>query len=125
MWQPDTSDLQLYQFEPKRTAGSSRKRPKIEHESSSDDEERSESDRSRLDSSEWCSCGRCMVMPTNRENVCCQEVQNVKKNLSNIKCICEHCNFDPVCLNRDVLRTGLVARSQILRNDLVEPLSNE
>jgi len=80
----------------------------------------------RLTNTLWCSCGCCVIGATAKECVCCQELQQCAQKMEeNTKCITQHPAFEPVCLLRDVLRTALVARNDIRRDNLREPLSNE
>ncbi|XP_033114047.1 P2X purinoceptor 7-like [Anneissia japonica] len=79
---------------------------------------------------EWCECQRCGLMPTAVECLCCHEIGNVvrKMNLGledELKCIVEHFEFEFVCLHPGVIRTALVARHDVRRNQLVDPIPNE
>ena len=57
-----------------------------------------------------CQCGECEVMPTNRECICCSEVETVvnkfQESANDINCITHHEGFDSVCLNVWVLQTA-------------------
>ena len=55
------TDLQPYRFEPERV-------PNPE-----DSESENEEANDRLESTFWCSCERCEIMPTQKECVCCRE----------------------------------------------------
>ena len=55
------ADLQPYRFEPERVPNP--------QDSKSENEEAND----RLKGTFWCSCGRCEIMPTQRERVCCRE----------------------------------------------------
>ena len=50
-----------------------------------------------------CQCGGCVAMATNRESLCCCEIDRIveKKgeNESEIQCIVNHKGFNPVCLD--------------------------
>ncbi|XP_070385089.1 P2X purinoceptor 7-like [Dermacentor albipictus] len=49
---------------------------------------------------EWCTCGRCRPMETNRESVCCREISEVAARLpEGDKCITDHPTFVHPCLN--------------------------
>ena len=50
---------------------------------------------------------------------------NVKRFLRDMKCVWDYGYFDVVSLNRAVLKTRLVAWSEVLREDLVKLLSNK
>ncbi|XP_064646191.1 uncharacterized protein LOC135499376 [Lineus longissimus] len=68
---------------------------------------------------EWCMCRGCMVMPTNFECDCCQDINAITTKLEeatggdidhvDLECITQHPDFQAVCLNRAVLDT-IVAR---------------
>ena len=46
-----------------------------------------------------CECGHYIAMPTNRELLCCCEIDKlVDKKGENEKCIIDHDGFEPVCL---------------------------
>ncbi|XP_037613535.1 P2X purinoceptor 7-like [Sebastes umbrosus] len=59
--------------------------------------------RMQQDISQWCTCGNCAKMPTEPENICCWETQQVKRRMEqlpdNISCMIQHPGLDPVCLN--------------------------
>ena len=51
-----------------------------------------------------CECGKCEVMPTARESICCREISAIDNKLQessggNPCCITEHEGFQPVCLD--------------------------
>ncbi|XP_062605333.1 uncharacterized protein LOC134267130 [Saccostrea cucullata] len=88
---------------------------RFEPYASSSDEESVEVERAdyddnntRLQNTEWCTCGNCIVMPTAAECVCCQEVDRVHALLEEsenaINCITFHPGFHPACLNVYVLQ---------------------
>ena len=58
-----------------------------------------------------CECGKCEVMPTVRESICCREISVIDNKLQetssgNPCCITEHEGFQPVCLDVWVLQTA-------------------
>ena len=57
-----------------------------------------------------CQCGKCEVMPTGLECVCCCEVDEItrkmQENSTSIQCITEHEGFPAVCLNVWVLQAA-------------------
>ena len=55
----------------------------------------------------WCLCGRCRVMPTPQENVCCKSCP----------CITTTEMFETVVLNRDVLSVAIVHHSNVYSDD--------
>ena len=58
-----------------------------------------------------CKCGKCEVMPTAKESICCREILAIDNKLQessggNLCCITEHEGFQPVCLDVSVLQTA-------------------
>lgn len=56
-----------------------------------------------------CKCGKCVLMPTVEESVCCCDFEKISmktSSQSNINCRTEHGGFKPVCLNQHVLDTA-------------------
>lgn len=49
-----------------------------------------------------------MVMPTARECICCEEINQVVtvKNEETVQCITDHPGFRPICLDMHVLRVA-------------------
>uniref|UniRef100_A0A147BI86 Secreted protein n=1 Tax=Ixodes ricinus TaxID=34613 RepID=A0A147BI86_IXORI len=62
-----------------------------------------------------CSCGRCVVMPTTRECLCCQEVSQVTAKAGN-KCITRHKDFFGAILNPVVLQIAYGMRAMELHD---------
>ncbi|XP_006811377.1 uncharacterized protein LOC102801802 [Saccoglossus kowalevskii] len=63
----------------------------------------------RLNTTEWCQCYRCHVMPSVEECRCCYEIMQVKAvcdEVPNTACITGHPGFKPVCLDKYVLLTA-------------------
>lgn len=54
----------------------------------------------------WCICGRCRIMPTSQENVCCR----------NRSCITTD-TFENIVLNRDILSVATVHRAHVYSDD--------
>ncbi|PIK38595.1 hypothetical protein BSL78_24567 [Apostichopus japonicus] len=65
-------------------------------------------ERNRLLNMNWCSCGLCVFMPTEKECTCCNEVDNCREKLNSNSCITELPDFHNVCLDKTVLRTAIV-----------------
>ena len=80
----------------------------------------------RRESSSWCLCGRCVVMPSEKECVCCREFDQVNAMLADesVQCITLHPRFAAVCLEREVLRSVLVLVHDMQSSNLEEPVSN-
>ncbi|KAM7282049.1 P2X purinoceptor 7-like [Ixodes scapularis] len=70
----------------------------------------------RLDDTRWCLCGRCQLMPTARECVCCLEVPKVASKAGN-RCITDHSDFFGGILNPVVLQIAYRMRAMEL-NDM-------
>ncbi|KHJ94984.1 hypothetical protein OESDEN_05076 [Oesophagostomum dentatum] len=75
---------------------------------------------SRTSTNDWCSCGKCRILPTVRDNLCCRDVcgtslrfpakmavvEHLRKRISEMtssSCITEHPDFDTVVLNEKVV----------------------
>ncbi|XP_057678831.1 uncharacterized protein LOC130907587 [Corythoichthys intestinalis] len=60
------------------------------------------------DTSDWCRCGFCHKMPTEVENVCCQEIPKILRRMhqmpTELVCITDHPGFQANCLNHYVLQ---------------------
>ncbi|XP_069133573.1 uncharacterized protein [Argopecten irradians] len=65
----------------------------------------------RVGNTEWCRCGHCPAMPTEKESLCCKEMDQVQNKLSE-GCITAHSGFDAVCLNEYVLETAYLTFRQ-------------
>ncbi|XP_056014380.1 P2X purinoceptor 7-like [Ostrea edulis] len=98
----DLQDIVPYQFEPEASESN-----ESEQDSSLGG---SDEDQPRLDNTDWCTCGYCVLMPTQRESICCCEIDRVnsKKDSSDRKlsCITQHPGFSLVCLDVYVLETA-------------------
>ena len=97
--------VRQYPFEPTR-------RTSIVHvEDSADDSDIEEHESpppvSRLGHTLWCSCAQCIPQATERECVCCRELEDVLSIFSQesvrLTCIVDHPEFATVCLNPLVL----------------------
>ena len=62
-----------------------------------------------------CKCGCCIVMSTQRESVCCHEIEQINTLLEDPhlemrpSCVTQHADFNNVCLCRTVLTVSLYA----------------
>ena len=139
------SQIRPYQFEPRVTATTSSNHTDsgqplrlmdtntdshlIDNNSSSDSESDDmspdEADQPRIGNTEWCTCDHCQALPTSKECICCQELVGVGDKIEGIPCITQHHDFSMLCLHPAVLRVAIVARNDLRRDNLQEPLSNE
>ena len=81
----------------------------------------------RLQSNEWCKCpGGCEVMPKVKECLCCREIDNAvfKMEEKDQLCITLHSSFPSVCLDPEVLWTGMVAMMEFQGKRIPNPVSN-
>ncbi|XP_048732710.2 P2X purinoceptor 7-like [Ostrea edulis] len=76
---------------------------------------------SRLNNTDWCSCGQCVPMPSAKECICCTEVKAISDLMENdgVQCITDHQGFDPVCLNTYVLATAYNQYKQQYNNEIL------
>ena len=72
-------------------------------------------------------CGRCEIMPTRQECVCCCDIVEVqlKKETTDeaIQCITLHPGFEAVCLNVWVLQTAYYDYHQHYGNTMEESIN--
>ncbi|XP_062523092.1 uncharacterized protein LOC134197757 [Corticium candelabrum] len=120
------TDIEPYRFEPERRV--------VDDSSSTEDADSTENldgdngresteDGERVGNTEWCSCGTCGIMPTGKECLCCQEIDELDWMLHGLRCITQHEDFASVCLNGGVLRTAVVAMVDVRQNSITEPLT--
>ena len=124
---------QAYAYEPKY---SDTELSRIEEDSSVDRVDQYEtervSDEHRLDSSHWCLCSACEVMPTVIECQCCREFSKIKDKMELIgldpdvqECITSSDRFDVVCLDKDILHiTLLMIHDSLVKGPLPNPVPN-
>ena len=78
-----------------------------------------EPNQGRLGNTDWCSCGHCNAMSAVKECLCCQEMVALRHKLEQeqqtLDCITQNSAFYRVVLEREVLRTALVAKMDRLR----------
>ena len=74
--------------------------------------------------SSWCKCGSCKLMPTERECLCCQDVQALDSLIiSGTNCITlNNVDFNAVCLNHAVLRASYAALRSQRHGDSIDAL---
>ncbi|XP_062500751.1 P2X purinoceptor 7-like isoform X2 [Corticium candelabrum] len=76
----------------------------------------------RLENTEWCTCGLCIVMPSITECICCKEVDALNWRLHGVRCATAHDSFHTVCLHYEVLRTA-VGVMNVSPGSITEPLT--
>jgi hypothetical protein len=86
-------------------------------------------DARRMEDASWCTCARCVVMPTAGECLCCRELtietDSVRAEFTaGPQCITEMDGFTNVCLKPDVLRSAAVLLHDQQGSHLVEPIPN-
>lgn len=67
----------------------------------------------RMHSLNWCKCSGCVLMPTEKECVCCWENQNISVIRCENSCITTHDSFEQIILNLDSL--NIVRHNLILQ----------
>ena len=76
--------VQPFQFEPERVLSED---DNIEHLTQDDDGENQRGEEARVGQNSWCLCSKCVSMSTEKESVCCKELNflsgNVQGKLSN------------------------------------------
>ncbi|XP_071959428.1 P2X purinoceptor 7-like [Antedon mediterranea] len=122
--------LQPYQLEPRRRRRRRRDVEEIEGLDNIVAHEGEDIEWRKVNKEEWCQCGRCELMDTAVECLCCREIENVRAKMNigsenEMACILDHFEFEFVCLHPAVIRTALVARTDIRRDSIVDPIPNE
>ena len=74
----------------------------------------------RIGHNRW--CGNCPSMATAKEAICCKEISEATDKMGSNVCITIHLSFNRVCLDREVLRTALVAMSDVRFDRYMEPI---
>ena len=99
-------DALPYQFEPERQFDLE----ETESTNSSENEEDVETEDWRMESTLWCFCERCTIMPTVQECLCCREINciltQMEDQLPGTVCVTDHIEFPYVVLRRSVLRAA-------------------
>lgn len=87
-----------------------------------------ENRQSRLDNTDWCTCGYCEIMPTLQESYCCQELR-LEHKLQDLgvthKCVTENPVFNTVAINRDVLDVAMMSLRNVKASVLERPVNSE
>lgn len=61
----------------------------------------------RLGHTRWCKCECCVAMERPEDSLCCAEDMAAGDKKGHLRCICQHEEFDRVCLDRAVLDVAL------------------
>ncbi|XP_064645930.1 uncharacterized protein LOC135499197 [Lineus longissimus] len=93
-----------YQYEPETDESG---------EESADESEmdQDEHDEPPLELDNWCSCGKCQILPSRTECVCCREAIRVK-DMVDVGCVTDRTDFDAICLHTGVLNVAWLAYKQ-------------
>ena len=76
-------------------------------------------DRGLIDSSLWCSCGKCKVLPLAKECICCQEMwDTLDEKLDGVQCITFHDDFNILMLSEPVVRLALIHSCTVFRRPI-------
>ena len=103
--------IEPYQFEPLLTTEEIESlRRRVRHDEEREPEALGEG---RVGHSRWCTCHRCPQMTTEVESVCCKELREAVDKMGDVECITALGHFENVCLDREVLRTALVAMTDV------------
>ncbi|KAJ8027942.1 P2X purinoceptor 7 [Holothuria leucospilota] len=118
--EPEVLGIEPYQFEPVRR----------EDVIPQQNEPQQENREDRMQGTEtWCTCGHCIVMPSERECLCCHEVSKIdqKRRKGKVQpiCITQKPGFQSVCLDHDVLETAFYQFNQEYEDDIGEDLIHE
>ena len=114
-----------YAFEPLASDDRGDNAPHSDASSESDCD--SDTDTARFSSTRWCSCGRCQVMPTRRECLCCQEISAIRHRLPDnlaMNCICDSAGFNTLVANVDALDLCLLLMSDVRAESLIRPIAS-
>ena len=114
-----------YAFEPMREPGAT----SSEDEASSPESEMSDSasvreDSSRLHALDWCKCGHCVLMPTEKESICCREVDQFMCKVQDldIECVTDNGYFTTLCVDREVLDVAMLQVRDVRGDLLIRPV---
>ena len=97
-------------------------RQRMEDDEGHNSEENGEQREERIGHNRWCLWGRCPAMATVKETVCCREIREATDRMGSNVCITAHLSFERVCLDMEVLRTALVAMSDVRFDRYSEPV---
>ena len=115
--------IEPYLFEPLMTTEELRDlRERMGNDEERVHEENRDHPEDRIGHNRWCLCGNCPSMPTAKEAICCKEISEATDKMGSNVCITIHPSFNLVCLDREVLRTALVAMSDVRFDRYAEPI---
>ena len=69
------------------------RRKRIRNVEETQSEGHSELSETRIGHNRWCACGKCSPMATEKESVCCKEVQEITLKMGTHICITDHPSF--------------------------------
>ena len=75
----------------------------------------------RVGNTDWCRCGGCITMETERECFCCEEYHELGDKMYFITCVTENTSFTTVCLDSEVLGPALVYMAQTTGESYPDP----
>ena len=82
----------------------------------------------RVGNTNWCTCGNCVIMPTDMESTCCKELPKVYQKMESvgldIPCIGEHPDLDRLILDPGVLGLAAINSASMWRTNLPSPLTD-
>ena len=67
--------------------------------------------RSLLQINNWCNCQKCTILPTDRECICCSEIDILNKLRGIYKCVIENPSFSKLIMDEEVID---ITRKQII-----------
>ena len=106
-----------YLFEPLREEGED---VEGHNESESSDEEV----RGRTGNLDWCTCGKCGLMPSERESTCCHERGVFGKKMNSERCLADCVDFAKVCLDSVILEVIMASLREAVGENLRDPISH-
>ena len=99
---PVGEQLRPYDFEPIPSS-----QPQNEPDTQTYSENDIEQPARRSGNNSWCRCGKCRIMDTEEESLCCHDEYIQDRYLNGKICITEKDNLQVVCLHPEVLKTVL------------------
>ena len=97
--------LYMYGNEPEYTEEEMSAMAPLQTSSSGSEDEDDDDPDNRLTDINWCTCTKCILMPSLPESKCCQEFRELlqEKLVSSTSCITDHAHFEDICLKPHVL----------------------